>query len=139
MFEKLDFNTVSATFYDKLMLQLASYGLRESKLSLILDQTNPLKDEKFLEEIELYCSYIGKFACYSYEIITSFSKQVLADAVISLALEIMDVSAPGVTFQHSCFSDIEQCKNMLHNAIGNFKKVNKGLNNIFKFANEGVA
>ena len=98
IFEKLGFNTVTASFYDKIMLQLYTYSIQESKKSIYLDhaESSSFRDETKLAEISSYCSYIAKFACYNYELLTCFSKQVIADAVIGTALEVLEISAPGI-------------------------------------------
>jgi hypothetical protein len=87
-----------------------------------------------LEQAEAFSSLIAKFSCYNYDLMTSFSRQTLSDSVIGLTLEMMNIKVPGVSIPIT--TNVEECKSMLFSTITNFRKLHKGLNNIFKFSSE---
>jgi hypothetical protein len=47
---------------------------------------------------------------------------------------MMNMRVPGVSLPMT--TNVEECKSMLFSTITNFRKLHKGLNNIFKFSKE---
>ena len=143
MFAKLEFNTVTATFFDKIMVQLGSYAIVNPSVdgkirnNLVFSgerKVNPLNDNTTFEQVESLIALISKFACYNYDLMTSFSRQTITDSVLSLTFEAMNIKVPGVSIPMT--TNVEECKSMLFSTIKKFKSLYKGLNNIYKFSNE---
>lgn len=120
--QELDFCLVSSTVYDLAMTKIARH----------LTEIDSYSDS-LMKEIEELCSCIGKFICYSYELVSSYDKEILALALANYTLEIYKLdrlNRPTALEQ--------ECREQIVDSITNFKRKYKGLNNLFKFTDRKI-
>lgn len=79
------------------------------------------------------CSYLGKVALYDYDFYRDTTVLMLAETVVSTALEASGLSAPEEFF-YSPAIKIELCKQRLLRILRSFRQKFGGLNNIYKFS-----
>lgn len=119
--ETLDFCLTSSTFFDLAMTRICRHLCAIGAY-----------DPELLREMEDVCSCLGKFMTYNYAIGCEFSKEAMANTLCNFVLSIFKIKA-----QKSSEREME-CKEMLIETIGGFRRQFKGLNNLAKFTDKKV-